>query len=431
MPSSLEQYAREYVATFNQILPNLPPSPYTQRLIEARIFPAGNDAVIFFLPEDVAHISPNFLPQTRSGFLPLSADGLSRAPANDQPLTDVLQAATYNCLKVAIRPDTPILAGKPRELIQPPDLPREHLLCSGSLNPEWLGIPTDQDSPVAVRRVLPTAEVRNGQIIRELPTRKHVFSPLIRLTDGRLVRQHTWTCADVLFASDALDLDADKAREFATADALALHIAAAMEVFTQPFYERPHKTVAERLLVVCQQLQSLIDTPGMDERNVQALLEQDNNRFLLRPDAQEIYPQRGIGHGHYVTDFICQRPDGDYHFIEIENPNKPIYQKSNGEASAHLNHAMTQVKDWLRYVNDNRDTVRREDKLEGIYRPTGEVIAGRNAHLNEAARERFDAERADLEKMGIKIRTYDMLLRDVRSYATNLARFSASEQVFV
>jgi hypothetical protein len=256
-----------------------------------------------------------------------------------------------------------------------------------------------------------------------------VFSPLIRLTDGRLARQHTWTCADVLFASDAIDLDADKAREFATADALALRIAAAMEGFTQPFYESPHETVAERLLVVCQQLQSLIDTPGMDERNVQALLEQDNNRFLLRPDAQEIYPQRGIGHGHYVTDFICQRPDGDYHFIEIENPNKPIYQKSNGEASAHLNHAMTQVEDWLRYVNDNRDTVRREDKLEGIYRPTGEVIAGRDEHLNEAARERFDAKRADVEKIGIKIRTYDMLLRDVRSYATNLARFSSSEQV--
>jgi hypothetical protein len=381
--------------------------------------------VIFFLPEDVEHISPNFLPQTRGGFLPLRADGLSIAPANDQPLTEVLQAATYNCLKVAIRPDTPIIVGEPRELIQPPDLPKEQLLCSGSLNPEWFGVATGtgQNTHLTTVGVTPTADVVNGYVVRELPSRKHIFSPLMHLSDGRYVRQHTWSFADVLFAHDELDLNADKAREYAAADVVALRITAEAGLYALPFYKEPHQTSSDHMLLVCQNLLSLIDSPSVDESNIQAFLEQKEHRFLLRPDAQEIHPRRRIGHGHYVPDFICQRTDGDYHLIEIEDPKQPIYQEKKGEQSAHLTHALTQVQDWLMYIDDNRDTVRREDKLEGIYRPTGEVIAGRDEHLNEIGRRRFDHSRAEFDKMRIRIRTYDMLLKDARVYATNLARF--------
>lgn len=423
MPSFLDQYAQEYIATFNLLLPTLPPSPYTKRLIEARIFPAHDGTVIFFLPEDVADIAPGFLPQSRAGLFPLNQDGLLIAPANDQPLTEVLQAATYNCLKVAIRPDTPIIVGEPRELIQPPDLPKEQLLCSGSLNPEWLGATTGEDIAITVVGVTPTTDVVNGQIVSELPSRKHIFSPLMHLSDGRYVRQHTWSFADVLFAPDELDLNADKAREYAAADVVALRITAEAGLYTLPFYEEPHQTSSDHMLLVCQDLFSLVESPDVNEGNIQAFLEQKDHRFLLHPDAQEIYPQRRIGHGHYVPDFICQRTDGDYHLIEIEDPTKTIYQKKKGEQSEHLKHALTQVQDWLMYIDDNRDTVRREDKLEGIYRPTGEVIAGRDEHLNEVARRRFDFSRAEFAKMGIKIRTYDMLLKDARAYATNLARF--------
>jgi hypothetical protein len=233
----------------------------------------------------------------------------------------------------------------------------------------------------------------------------------------------TWSFADVLFAHDELDLNADKAREYAAADVVALRITAEAGLYALPFYKEPHQTSSDHMLLVCQNLLSLIDSPSVDESNIQAFLEQKEHRFLLRPDAQEIHPRRRIGHGHYVPDFICQRTDGDYHLIEIEDPKQPIYQEKKGEQSAHLTHALTQVQDWLMYIDDNRDTVRREDKLEGIYRPTGEVIAGRDEHLNEIGRRRFDHSRAEFDKMRIRIRTYDMLLKDARVYATNLARF--------
>ena len=101
-------------------------------------------------------------------------------------------------------------------------------------------------------------------------------------------------------------------------------------------------------------------------------------------------------------------PDGEYRFIEIENPHPEIYQLKGEEISAHLNHAITQVLDWLQYVNDNRDTVRREDGLTTIYEPTGEVIAGRDQHLGATAARRFQFYRS--EQRRIKIKTYDMLL---------------------
>src|SRR5262245_58457773 len=133
----LEEFATEYVRTFNSLRPSLPTSPYSKRLVEARIFHAADGAVIFYLSEDVVDISPNFLPQGRGGFMPLKNEGVSVSPENEQPLTIVLQAATHNHLRVAVRPDD--IPGK--GLLLPQDLPRERIYCSGSFNPEWLKIP--------------------------------------------------------------------------------------------------------------------------------------------------------------------------------------------------------------------------------------------------------------------------------------------------
>jgi hypothetical protein len=127
-----------------------------------------------------------------------------------------------------------------------------------------------------------------------------------------------------------------------------------------------------------------------------------------------------LGGGRFVPDFVILRADGDYHLVEIESPRREIFQSAGQEISAHFNHALTQVKDWLRYIGDNRDTVRREDGLATIYEPTGEVIAGRDSQLGEVARRRFEFERA--EQRRIVLRTYDMVLRDARAYAETLKR---------
>ena len=97
---SLKPYAAEYVSAFNRLISTLPETPYTKPLIEARIFYARDAAVIYYLPDDVQDISPNFLPQGYGGFFPLHPGGVSESAPNNQSLTVVLQSATFNHLKV-------------------------------------------------------------------------------------------------------------------------------------------------------------------------------------------------------------------------------------------------------------------------------------------------------------------------------------------
>jgi hypothetical protein len=419
----LEEYASEYVATFNKLQTSLPNSPYSKRLIEARIFHAKDAAVIFFISEDAAKINPNFLPQGRGGFLPLKHGGISVSPENDQPLTVVLQAITYNYLRVGLRTGNSESGFSFGKLKLPPDLPNGQTYCSGSLNPEWL-YPSKGEVITTCMAVAPTAEMKDGKIIGELPTRRHIFSPLLTLEDSSVVLQHTWPFLDVLFHPQSLDLSQGQAEKYAKADCLALRIASNAGIFGRQFSEQPIQTSSEHLLQVCSEFETLIDSPSVDESKVQNFLETGNHRYILRPDSINIDARQGIGGMRYIPDFTCHCSDGDFHFIEIEDPKRAIYQSTGGEQSAHLTHAVSQVQDWLRYISDNRDTVRREDGLTNVYKPTGEVIAGRDSHLNDIAKRRFDWSRSEASK--ISIRTYDMLLQDIRVLAKNLARFGGN-----
>ena len=271
--------------------------------------------------------------------------------------------------------------------------------------------------------VTPAFHLSHGRVTDVYPTRRHIFSPLISLPD-RSVLQHTWAFADVLFEPDKLDLSDENARSFANGDALALRVAARAGVFRKAFFEEPNETSSAHLSRICDELETLLDSVGIDERKVQSFLEDGDHRYILCPDAQMVFPRRTIGGERYEPDFVCHRADGDYHFIEIENPSTPIYQRRGEEQSAHLTHAMSQVQDWLRYADDNRDSVRREDGLGTIYKPSGEVIAGRDSDLTDLAQRRFDFARK--ENARILVRTYDMLLADVRTTAKNLSHFGTS-----
>ena len=353
--------------------------------------------------------------------MPLNDGGVSVSLPNDQPLTVVLQTATSNHLKVGVIPDPWIAEdGSIRPMEQPPDLPKERTYCSGSLNPDWLKLNAG-DIRTTVIGVSPNVHVTQGKVTEAYPTRQHVFSPLVHFPGSGVYLQHTWPFADVLFDPDELNLGAEQAHELATMDVLALRLASHAGLFGKSFFEKPNETSSQHLFRICTELEALINEPGVDEPKVQAFLERGDHRFILCPDAREIRPRKTIGGERYEADFVCHRPDGDYHFIEIENPTRHIYQESGEEQAAHLTHAISQVQDWLRYVEDNRDSVRREDGLETIYRPTGEVIAGRDAQLSAMAKRRFEWMRK--QNSGITIRTYDMLLDEVRNFAENMSRF--------
>ena len=55
-------------------------------------------------------------------------------------------------------------------------------------------------------------------------------------------------------------------------------------------------------------------------------------------------------------------------------PNNSIYQAKGEEPTASFSHAIQQVEDWLRYIDQNLLTVKNEESMPTIYKPTGEVV---------------------------------------------------------
>jgi len=109
-----------------------------------------------------------------------------------------------------------------------------------------------------------------------------------------------------------------------------------------------------------------------------------------------------------------------YKLVEIERANARIFTKKSSEPTAHFNHACQQVKDWQRYIRVNMRTVQGEQKLEGIYEPTGVVIMGRSEDIDtDQARTRWNDMKNNHEH---ELFTFDDLCDRVRSLAISLRR---------
>jgi hypothetical protein len=234
--------------------------------------------------------------------------------------------------------------------------------------------------------------------------------------------QYLWSFADVLWHPEQLNLDSERARLFAQFDVDTLRLGVESGLPQSQLFQDPFEAVARHVEEIASHFETLLDTLDVDEAKVQQVLEVEAHRFLVSTVHQEIFPRRRLG--RYVPDFAVLKPDGEYHLVEIENPRREIFQKVGEEPATILAHAETQVLDWLRYVDDNRDTVRREDGFGTIYLPTGEVVAGRDGHLSETARRRFDFKRSQPGR--VRFKTYDDVLREARAYAGTLLRMRGS-----
>src|SRR5271169_5336057 len=69
--------------------------------------------------------------------------------------------------------------------------------------------------------------------------------------------------------------------------------------------------------------------------------------------------------GKRDTDFVFREPSGDYLLVEIEKPSHLLF-RNDGQQREELTHAIDQITDWRRYVEDNLRTVQSELGLEGI-----------------------------------------------------------------
>jgi len=117
--------------------------------------------------------------------------------------------------------------------------------------------------------------------------------------------------------------------------------------------------------------------------------------------------------GKYVSDFVFREPHNDYTLVEIEAPFRELFRK-DGHPRQELTHAMSQIEDWLKYLQDHKIQVETELGLHGISAtPRTLVVIGRSASLTEEHRRTLSVMQGQRPRLSIT--TYDDIIDRARA----------------
>ncbi len=151
-----------------------------------------------------------------------------------------------------------------------------------------------------------------------------------------------------------------------------------------------------------------------DEKALQGFLA--GNPALLSPSHVVARPKVPLG--SRVTDFVLKEATGEYVLVALEAPTRQLFRK-DGQQHEDLTHAIDQITDWIRYLEDNLLTAQRELKLDGISTsPRALIVIGRTAGLTDSDRRKLTTVQNRNPKL--QILTYDDLLAAAEATIANL-----------
>lgn len=173
----------------------------------------------------------------------------------------------------------------------------------------------------------------------------------------------------------------------------------------------PHTKARERYAALLTEFESLLTGP---EEPVHQFLREHPE--LISPTRVKCWSK--LAFGAKKSDFVFLEPGNDYEIVELEAPFRELFRK-DGHPRSELNDAINQLRDWVRYIEDNKSTVERELGLRGISAsPRRLVIIGRSASLTEENRRILTTLQNDQPKL--RVLTYDDLLTNARSTLENI-----------
>lgn len=259
--------------------------------------------------------------------------------------------------------------------------------------------------------VAPIINVAGGVISNVYPSRVKLWSPVVEYANAGRTRYFFWNHADIWWRPESLSLPNPK--QAAQLDIAAVRILqdALGTLSVEQFGRDTNHRAAENLeQEIVEFLELLAEEP--DESAIHEWL-LSHNHFL---DATARRILNKVPFGRHISDFVVERADRTYELVEIEGVQR-IFTSSGSEPSAQFNHACTQVRDWMRYINENLRTVANEQKLKGIYQPNGRVIMGRSQDIDtEEAMLRWK----HLKSESLAVDTYDDIVDRVRELARTL-----------
>jgi hypothetical protein len=120
--------------------------------------------------------------------------------------------------------------------------------------------------------------------------------------------------------------------------------------------------------------------------------------------------------GNHISDFVFCEPPNDYLLVEIEAPHRLLFRK-DGHPRQPLTHAISQIRDWVRYIQDNKTQV--EQDLIGVSAtPRSLVVIGRSGSLTEENRRTLAVMQSEQPRLSIL--TYDDLILRARTQLERL-----------
>lgn len=230
------------------------------------------------------------------------------------------------------------------------------------------------------------------------------------ITTGRFELPVGWRVFEVYPQTDPTRWQPEMAASWAELDLLA--VAASRNVLDRQLQQiDPNAAARKRIAALLQEAEALLNGR---EAPVQVFLQQHPE--LIQPSYRRVWPK--LPFGRRVTDFVLQEQSGEYLLVEIEAPTRRLFTQE-GQPHNELVHAVDQVTDWRRYIEDNLATVQRELGLAGISTgPNALVVIGRSGDLRPEDRRKLITMNNESPKT--RILTYDDLFANARAVAENL-----------
>lgn len=222
-----------------------------------------------------------------------------------------------------------------------------------------------------------------------------------------------WDCIEVFPGLDLAPWMPESAALWAENDLLG----AALVAQTQEAHLNsldPRASTRRLYAALLAQFKALLDSNPEREQTLQTFLQ--SNPVLLCPAQVRMWPKLPLG--AHITDFVFREANHEYLLVELERSTLNLFRQ-DGHATADLTHAQGQIVDWKRYLEDNLQTVQREQGLAGITpNPNGLLVIGRSASLSPQDRRKLQTMMNESPKL--RILTYDDVYSSAQAVFENL-----------
>ncbi|MDY3337643.1 DUF4263 domain-containing protein [Riemerella anatipestifer] len=175
---------------------------------------------------------------------------------------------------------------------------------------------------------------------------------------------------------------------------------------------------SELYKTIISEWEDLLSNKNLKEKDYQSFLQSNPSFFFTSHDSYLVVSKLKLG-SSYETDFVVIKEgysDGtEYELIEIESPHTPLFDTS-GKPSAKFNSALQQIRDWKRFLINNKTEFQRifptsSTKIIKDSKLSFKIVIGRRTHNLDDLEKRRQIQ----EQEKIEIVSFDRLTEIAKS----------------